>query len=494
MRITDSEESKLMDEYTIKNIGIPSEILMENAAIGILENIEEAHKSFVIVCGTGNNGGDALAAARHIYGKNKSIAIYLVGNEDKLIREAALNYNIVKNLGIEIKNIKAEDDMENLKAEIKSCDAVIDGIFGIGLKRNVEGIYKDVITVINDYSNFTYSIDVPSGLTADRGEVLGTAVKADITITLNLYKTGFLSYSAMDYTGKIVVCDIGIPEEVKNRFHKGRFITDRACIRSIWKKRSLVSNKGEFGRALVFAGSTGFTGAAKLTSKSAIKAGAGLVTLITKDQVFESLQESAAENMTIPFSEKSRIVNLIEGADGIGFGPGLSKDEETLSMLELVCQCAKCPVVIDADGLNVLKDNKEILKNGEYVLTPHPKEMERLSGINIEDINKNRISIAENYAKENNVILLLKGYNTVITNGAETYINPTGSSAMASGGMGDALTGIITSFIAQGYKPFKAAVLGAYIHGYIGDKLSEKMFSVNASDLINEIPYILKEF
>ncbi|MFA6941694.1 MAG: NAD(P)H-hydrate dehydratase [Clostridiaceae bacterium] len=494
MRIIGPEESKLMDEYTIKNIGIPSEILMENAAVCISENIEEAHKSFVIVCGTGNNGGDCLAAARHLNGKNKSIIIYLVGNEDKLTREAGLNYNILRNLGIEIKKIKTKDDIKNLKAEILSCDAVIDGIFGIGLKRNVEGIYKDVITVINDYSNFTYSIDVPSGMTAGSGEVLAAAVKADKTITLNLYKTGFLSYSAMDYTGKIVVCDIGIPEEVKNRFHKGRFITDRAYINSIWKKRSLISNKGEFGRSLVFAGSTSFTGAAKLTSKSVIKAGAGLVTLITKDQVFESLQQSAAENMTVPFSEKSRIANLIKGANGIGFGPGLSKDEETLSMLRLVCQNTKCPVVIDADGLNVLKDNMELLKSGEYVLTPHPKEMERLSGINIEEINKNRIDIAENYAKKNNVILLLKGYNTVITNGAETYINPTGSSAMASGGMGDALTGIITSFIAQGYKPFIAAVLGAYIHGYIGDKLSEKMFSVNASDLINEIPYILKEF
>jgi len=494
MRIIGSEESKLMDEYTIKNIGIPSEILMENAAVGILENIEEVHKSFVIVCGTGNNGGDCLAAARHLYGKNKSIFIYLVGSEDKLTREAALNYNILKNLGIGIKNIKTEDDIENLKAEILSCDAVIDGIFGIGLKRNVEGIYKDVITVINEYSNFTYSIDVPSGITADSGEVLGTAVQADMTITLNLYKTGFLSYCAMDYTGKIAVCDIGIPEEVKNRFHKGRFITDRAFINSIWKSRSLISNKGEFGRTLIFAGSTSFTGAAKLTSKAAIKAGAGLVTLITKDQVFESLQDNSSENMTVPFSERSRIVNLIDGADGIGFGPGLSKDEETLSMLKLVCQSAKCPVVIDADGLNVLKDNMKLLKSGEYVLTPHPKEMERLCGINIDEINKNRISLAENYAEENNVILLLKGYNTVITNGAETYINPTGSSAMASGGMGDALTGIISSFIAQGYKPFTAAVLGAYIHGYIGDKLSEKMFSVNASDLVNEIPYILKEF
>lgn len=494
MRIIGSEESKLMDEYTIKNIGIPSEILMENAAVGILENIEEFHKSFVIVCGTGNNGGDCLAAARHLYEKSKSIFICLVGNENKLTREAALNYNILINLGIEIKKVETEDDIKNLKAEILSCDAVIDGIFGIGLKRNVEGIYKEVITAINDYSNFTYSIDVPSGISASSGEVLGAAVKADKTITLNLYKTGFLNYSAMDYTGKVAVCDIGIPEEVKNRFHKGRFITDRAFIKSVWKKRSLISNKGEFGRVLLFAGSTSFTGAAKLTAKSAIRAGSGLVTLITKDQVFESLQQSAAENMTVPFSERSRIVKLIEGANGIGFGPGLSKDEETLSMLKLVCQNAKCPVVIDADGLNVLKDNMELLKNGEYILTPHPKEMERLSNINIDEINKNRVSFAENYAKENNVILLLKGYNTVVTNGSETYINPTGSSAMASGGMGDALTGIITSFIAQGYKSFTAAVLGAYIHGYTGDKLSEKMFSVNASDLINEIPYILKEF
>lgn len=494
MRITDSSEAKLMDDYTIKNIGIPSEILMENAAFGILQNIDEAHNSFVIVCGTGNNGGDGLAAARHLYRKNKMVNIYIVGDEDKLTYESKLNYNILKNLGADVKYIKSEADINELKGKIKESDAVIDGIFGTGLKRNIEGIYKYTIDAINQNSNFTYSIDVPSGISADSGEVLGAAVIADITITLNLYKTGFLNYSAINYIGRVIVCDIGIPEIVKNKFHKGRFITDKAFIKGIWEKRNPISNKGDFGRALIFAGSTGYLGAAKLACRAAIKTGAGLVTLITKDQVFESLQSTSMENMTASFSQKNLVEKLIEGAKGIGFGPGLSKDEETEKMLKLICQNAKCPVVIDADGLNVLKDNIDILKDGEYVLTPHPKEMERLSNINIEEINNNRIETAENYAKDTGVILLLKGYYTVITDGCETYINPTGSSAMASGGMGDALTGIITSFIAQGYKPFIAAVLGAYIHGYIGDKLKDKRFSINASDLINEIPYILNEF
>lgn len=492
--IIGSSEAKLMDEYTIKNIGIPSEILMENAAFGILKNIEEDHKSFTVVCGTGNNGGDGLAAARHLYEKGKILHIYLVGDEKKLTYEAKLNYNILKNLGADIKNIEAEADIEDLTENIKASDAVIDGIFGIGLKRNIEGIYKDIIDAINQNSKFTYSIDVPSGISADSGLVLGEAVIADKTITLNLYKTGFINYSAINYIGKVIVCDIGIPQSVKNKFHRGRFITDRAFIKSIWKSRNPISNKGDFGRALIFAGSTGFLGAAKLTCRAAIKTGAGLVTLITKEQVFESLQANAEENMTSSFSQKNVIDKLIDGANGIGFGPGLSKDKETADMLKLVCQKAKCPVVIDADGLNVLSEDIEILKSGEYILTPHPKEMERLSNINIEEINNNRIEAAENYAKDKGVILLLKGYYTVITNGCETYINPTGSSAMASGGMGDALTGIITSLIAQGYKPFEAAVLGAYIHGYIGDKLNEKMFTVNASDLIDEIPYTLKEF
>lgn len=494
MRIIGSEESKLMDGYTINDIGIPSEILMESAAIGITRNIEELHKSFVIVCGTGNNGGDGFAAARHLYGKYKNIIVYLAGPEEKLTREASLNYNILKNLGVKIRNIKTVNDINNLKTDIGCCDAVVDGVFGTGLKRYVEGLYKEVIKAVNDNSKFIYSIDVPSGLSADTGEVLGEAVRADKTITLNLYKTGFINYSALDYTGEVVVWDIGIPEKVKNKYHKGRFITDKDYVKSIWRKRSLILNKGDFGRVLIFAGSEGFTGAAKLTVKSAIKTGAGLITLVTKDQSFVSLQNSASENMTISFSRKNRINELIGKADGIGFGPGLSNDEETLSMLKTVGKNARCPVVIDADGLNVLKENKDVLKNGEFILTPHPGEMERLCGINTEDINKNRIDIAESFAREYGVILLLKGYNTVITDGSVTYINPTGSSAMASGGMGDALTGIITSLIAQGYKPFEAAVLGAYIHGYTGDKLSEKKFSVNASDLINEIPYVLKEF
>lgn len=493
MRVIDSEEAKIMDEYTINKIGIDSLILMENAAISVLKNILPNHNSFIIICGIGNNGGDGLAIGRHLFQKGKDITIYIIGETDKLTKESRVNYNILKKLGLDIREINTTEDINFLDKEIISKDAVIDAIFGIGLKREVEGIFKETIESINKYSKYTYSIDVPSGLSCDSGEALGKAVFADKTITLSLYKIGFLNYNAFNYTGEVIVEDISIPNIVKEMFHKGRFITDREWIKRNWIKRKTTSHKGDFGSALIFAGSKGFAGASIIASTASLRSGAGLTTLITKEEVFSNLVGLPPEIMTLSFEREDKIKKLLENAKGIGFGPGIGWDIESENILKLINENAKCPIVIDADGINIIKANPHILERGNCILTPHPKEFERLIGIKKEEINKNRINLAEKYAKENNVILLLKGYNTVITDGRTTFVNTTGNSAMASGGMGDALTGIITALLAQGYNPLNAAIIGAYIHGYAGDKLGKKMFVVNATHVIEEITFIMKE-
>ena len=268
---------------------------------------------------------------------------------------------------------------------------------------------------------------------------------------------------------------------------------DSVLPKNIIKKRSKYSHKGDFGRVTIIAGSENFTGAAYISTMSAVRSGAGLVTLCTKKSIVDILKSKLVEAMSMSY-EDNTFDNVISNSDSIAMGPGMGNNEFTLTRVKDILSKEGCPVVLDADALNVLKGNLELLKNSnrKIVITPHMGEMSRLTDINIKELVENRIDIAVKFAKEHDVIVLLKGYNTIITDGNEVYINSTGNSKMASGGMGDALTGIIASFIGQGYDVFKAAILGAYIHGYCGDVLSKDMFCVNASHIIEKLPYIVE--
>lgn len=496
MKIAASSIMREIDKYCIETLRIPSIVLMENAALKVIKNIDlKSYESFVVVCGSGNNGGDGFAVARHLYVLGKKIEVFLIGTEDSMSQDCRVNYTVLKNLGVAVNKVNNVEDVSELRDALLRCEVTVDAIFGTGLSRNVEGIYDLVIAIINENSKYILSIDVPSGFSSDNGKALGNCVRANKTVTFQLYKRGFLTYGSDKYTGEVVVEAIGIPEFVVDKFHNNEFIIDREMIKSSLKVRDKYSHKGDYGRVLLAAGSKGFTGAAYIAAEAAVKSGAGLVTLACSEDIQEVLSSKLVEAMTVTFKDKDRLKDIISKCSSIAVGPGMGNSEDTFNMVQYILENAACLVVIDADGINVLKDRLFILKNRKHkvIITPHPGEMSRITGLSIGYINENRIKVAKEFAKEYDVIVLLKGYNTVITDGDAVMVNPTGNSSMASGGMGDCLTGIIASFIAQGYNSLEAAYMAAFLHGYAGEKLSEKMFCVSASSIIKSLPYVIKE-
>lgn len=495
MKIGNSELIRNIDNYCINDLKILSMVLMENAAIKVIKNIDfEKFKSFTIACGTGNNGGDGLAVARHLFTMNMKIDIFMVG-EHSMSEDCSVNYDILKNMKVNINHITKSEDIGKLKEALCENHMTIDGIFGIGLKRSIEGIYDETIKTINEKSSYILSIDIPSGMKCDSFGILGNSVEADKTVSFEVYKKGFLDYESKKYAGNIVIEKIGVPDFVVDKFHNKEYLTEIEDIKAIIKKRKKHSHKGDFGRVTIMAGSENFTGAAYISSQAAVRTGAGLVTLCTKKSIVDILRNKMVEAMTMSY-EHSDFEKIISNSDSIAMGPGMGNSEFTFKYVEKILSMEGCPVVIDADGLNVLKDNLELLKNSKrkIVITPHMGEMSRLTGISTSELVENRIEIAVDFAKEHGVVVLLKGYNTIITDGDEVYINPTGNSKMASGGVGDTLTGIIASFIGQGYEPFKATILGAYVHGYCAEVVSENMFCINASHLIENLPYVIEIF
>lgn len=496
MKIATAEIIRNIDKYCIEELKIPGIILMENAALKVIKNLDvENHNSFCVVCTKGNNGGDGFAVARHLHILNKKVEVFLVGGKEGMSSDCKVNYNILKNIGVSINKVNNLEDINDLRDALDKCDVTIDGLFGTGLSRNLEGIYDSVISIINENSKYIISIDVPSGLDSNKGSVYGNCIKANKTISFQLYKRGFLSYGTDKFTGNVVIEDIGIPHLAIKKFHHNEYIMDQHMIRENFKQRDKYSYKGDYGRILVIAGSTGFTGAAYICTEGAIRSGAGLVTLACSKEIQSLLSSKLVEAMTVSIEEIDRLDELIKNSDVIAIGPGMGISDRTLALVERVISKSKKTVVIDADGINVLKDRLDILKNKncEIILTPHIGEMARITGLTIDYIKENRIEVAKNFAKDNGVVLLLKGYNTVVTDGKTSIINPTGNSAMASGGMGDCLTGMISSFVGQKYTPMYAACIAAFIHGYCGEKLSKEMFSVSASDVLEEIPFSIKE-
>ncbi len=494
MRIGNSELTRNIDNYCINELKIPSIVLMENAAIKVVKNIDfEKFKSFTIVCGTGNNGGDGLAVARQLFSMNMQIDVFIVGN-NSMSKDCNVNYDILKNMGININHIIKSEDIKALNEALCKNDMTIDAIFGIGLTRRVEGICEEVINIINKKSKSTLAIDIPSGMKCDSFGILGVAVEADMTISFETYKKGFLDYKGEKYTGNIIVEKIGVPDYVVDKFHSKEYLIEIDYIKSIIKKRKKYEHKGDFGRVTIMAGSESFTGAAYISTQAAVRSGGGLITLCTKKSIVDILKSKLVEAMTMSY-EDDRFETLILNSDSIAMGPGMGNDEFTFKQVSKILSMEGCPVVLDADALNVLKDNLDLLKNSKRknVITPHIGEMSRLTGIPINELVDNRIAIAVDFAKKYGVIVLLKGYNTIITDGKEVYVNSSGNSKMASGGMGDALTGIITSFIGQGYEPFKATILAAFLHGYCGDVLSKGMFCVNASHVVEKLPYVIND-
>ncbi|NLK93589.1 MAG: NAD(P)H-hydrate dehydratase [Clostridiales bacterium] len=490
--VVGSKVAKEIDNYTINTVGIPSILLMENAAERIYSAILHKGDHFVVFCGVGNNGGDGLAIARKLIQNEKNVSILIVGNLESASEEFIINYNILKNIRANIFQYK-EDEAEVTNI-IMDCDVIVDAIFGIGLNREIKGKYYNAIKLINSSIKKIVSVDIPSGLDSDDGKIHGICVKATETYTIGMYKKGFISYDAKKYLGNVNLIKIGIPKEVINKYSEGIKILSEEEYKLMVPIRKIYGHKGNYGKILILAGSREFTGAAYITTEATVNCGSGLVSLVVEDEIYDSLSNKMIEAMTIRYSEKDRIDKLLQNADVIACGPGLSKNTINVNMLVKFIENSTCKLILDADAINILSENKDLfskIKN-RSIITPHLGEMARLIGRDIDYVEKNRLEVCRKFSKENNLITVLKGYNTVISDGDKTIINCTGSSKMASGGMGDCLTGIIASLLGQNVSLFESAILGTYIHGLTGDILGKDKYTVKARDIINNISLTLE--
>ena len=495
MYIMSADNCKNVDKYAIEQLEIPSIILMENAANEVYLKIKDKYSKFIIICGTGNNGGDGLAIGRKLLLNDKDVKFILISPKENYSVDFTINLNILMKLNADITYIKENNDINKLQELIKDCDVLIDAIFGVGINRPLNEFYNDVIKAINLSKKEVISIDVPSGLDCNTGLELGNVVKSNITYTFEVIKKGFINYKSFKYIGNLEVIPIGIPEIAKDINSEKIYIMKEDDYKKLIIKRKLYGHKGDYGKASIFAGSLGFTGAAYITTEACVKTGSGLTTLIIPDECEIILASKLIEAMTLSYSQKDKILKKIKESNIIAFGPGISSSLESEELLKWIGENTSCTIVVDAEGINILSKRRDILNNlkGRLVLTPHPGEMSRLINKSIEYIESNRIEVTRKYAKDNECIVLLKGYNTVVSDGESVFINNTGNSKMATGGMGDCLTGIITSLIGQGYEKFTAVLLGAYIHGKCGDIESDKKYSVLATDVINNIPFIMNK-
>lgn len=489
MEVMSRDGCKEIDRYTIKEIGIPSIVLMENAAKEVTDRIVNLGHKFIIFCGNGNNGGDGLAIARKLLLKNKDVCIVIVSKNDNYSKDFLVNYNILMKLTSNIIHLKGLNDIEILSKVLSKYEIVLDCIWGVGLNRALDEFYIKVINIINEKSKFIISVDVPSGLNADDGDVIGASILADITFSFEVIKKGFIKYKALEYLGKLEILNIGIPEFVKSMNSEKVFLLNKEDYGQLLKKRTVYGHKGDYGKVAILAGSKGYTGAAFIATEACVRAGAGLTTLVSTKYVQDKLSCKLVEAMTANIESRDELKELFEKLDVIAIGPGINNEKMYKEILLDIIKYENKLFVIDAGAFNLIKGSKEIMEGlkGRAVYTPHPGEMARLIDKTIDYVEDNRIDVARKFAKENEVVVLLKGYNTIITNGEYVYINNTGNSKMASGGMGDCLTGIISAILAQGHSLIDSALLGAYIHGLAGEIASEDKYSVVASDVIENI-------
>lgn len=488
------QSTKEIDKLTVEKIGMPSLVLMENAAEGILNQVIHKGESYIIFCGIGNNGGDGLALARKLLYHNKKVKVFILGNISRCSDDFKINYNILKNITDDIEFI-SDKTIDSLDKEIKSVDVVIDAIFGIGLSRKIDGLIYKVISIINKNSDYIVSIDSPSGLDCESGEVLGISVIANETYSIEMYKKGFFLTNAQKYIGDIKIIKIGIPDKIKDKYDDKIYLLDRDDYKKILPTRLVVGHKGNYGKVLILAGSKNFTGAGYIVTEAAIRSGSGLVTLLVEDNIQSIFQNKFIEAMTLPYSDTDKILNMLKSIDVLICGPGLGVSNVSKDILTMCITKSKCNLLLDADALNIISKDSSLIKylKNRAILTPHSGEMAKLTNKKIDEIERNRIEESIRYARDNNVVIVLKGHNTIITDGNKTFINRTGSSKMASGGMGDCLSGIIGSLMGQGLLNIDSANLGVYLHGLCGDKIGEEQYSVSARDIIEIIPKVMEE-
>ncbi len=528
INIANAKEMQLIDTVAIKKYGIDGTLLMERAGLSVVSKINEIFSiatpgsrisTVIILCGGGNNGGDGFVIGRILHNQGHRVKIFITVKPEALRGDAKLNYSIAKKFGVEILDMKGF--ISGKSTRLNSHCLIVDAIFGTGLSKDIRTPVSQIIKKINNSSARVFSVDIPSGISSDTGQIMGCAVKAEYTVTFGLAKRGHFLYPGADYTGKLFIEDIGFPRTL---LESGRIkvrLPEKKDVLALLPERLKNTHKGSYGHVLLIAGSRGKTGAALMAARACLRTGAGLVTIGVPESLVDTFQSRVTEEMILPLSDKGngtlsiKAFNKIQdflakSGDVLAIGPGLSVDNEISALLCKLITKSKAPLVIDADGLNALRNNTMVLKKSRtpIILTPHPGEMAQLLKKKLEirnpkseirnliyEIEKDRITTAASFTKNTGAYLVLKGVPTITAVPEGTvYINPTGNPGMATAGTGDVLTGIISGLLSQGLDPENASFSGAYIHGLIGDITATKRGerSLMASDIINAIPSVFK--
>ena len=506
MKLCTSTQIRKLDQQTI-DAGTSGIVLMERAgqhlcdvAVKMLGDV--AGRTIIVVAGGGNNGGDGFVVARLLARLQAKVQVLLLISPDLIAGDAMVNFDLLADIPV----VEIRSEEEAVQA-LLSGDLIVDSLLGTGLARDVLGRFACIIDRINTSECSVLAVDIPSGLDADTGQVLGCAVRADCTVTFQLQKLGMVQYPGCEYVGEVVVADIGILPELMAGEAFVQLLTHSSLVK-LMPHRPVTGHKGSFGHILLIAGSTGKTGAAILSGLGCLRSGAGLVSLCVPEQLHQIFEIHLIEAMTIPVAglagtcfhnhDFGQIMAAAKNKSCVVMGPGLGKEATTGQLVNQLVHELDVPIVLDADGLNLLSaQTLENLAGREIVLTPHPGEMARLTGRTIAEIQQDRVASAVHLAQESGLVVVLKGAATVIAGpGGEVAINSTGNAGMGTGGMGDVLSGVIGALIGQGLSCFDAACLGVYCHGRAGDLLVENgmLFGYLASELANALPDAWQEF
>jgi NAD(P)H-hydrate epimerase len=487
MRILTARQMREADRRTIEEVGVPSLLLMENAGLQVVAAMDEAFdglagRRVAVLCGRGNNGGDGFVVARTLRQRGVDLAVYLVGRAADVRGDARTNLESLQHLPLPVTEIAEESDWAEHARDIASRDLVVDALFGTGLSSPLSGLPARIVEDVNRMRPAVVSIDLPSGLSADRAEPVGPCIRAALTVTLGAPKLPLVLPPAMEMAGRLVIADIGIPSEVVDGLEPPdvRLSTPEA-LRPLVPARPREAHKGSFGHVLVVAGSPGKTGAACLAALGALRSGAGLVTAATPRSCQPVVATLGAEYMTERLDEtvdglvasSALACVLAHSATVLAVGPGLGAGEGVTALVEGLVARADRPLVLDADALNAFAGRAERLRarpGQVVVVTPHPGEMGRLLGVPVASVQARRIETARDLAASAGLFVVLKGYRTLIaTPSGRVHVNPTGNPGMATGGTGDVLTGMIAGWLAQIGDAERACRLAVYLHGAAGD-------------------------
>lgn len=512
MEVATAVAMRNIDQRTIETYRVPGIVLMENAGLALFHKLQAlwpdlGQRHVTILTGAGNNGGDGFILARHLWHRGTDVLVVMLTASGRLRGDARRAYEMARAYGVPLVTATTRQAWSRTAPILQQTSLIVDAMLGTGLQRPASGLYADVIADVNEVQTPTVAVDIPSGLAADHGRMPGPHICADHTVTFALPKRGLLTYPAAAAAGTLHIVDIGIPRAAVEAEDIDVTMLQEPHVRQALPQRQPNAHKGSHGHVLIVAGSTGKSGAGVLASQSSLRGGAGLVTLAVPASLNPVMETQLTEVMTLPVAESPNgamaasaldtIEAFLPNANALVIGPGLGVDPETMELVHSLLQRSAVPIVLDADGLNLVAAHPQVLQDAQVplILTPHPGELSRLLKCAAADIQANRLDVALDFVQETRVHLILKGAHTVIyAPDGNRWINCTGNPAMATAGTGDVLAGLLGALLGQGLPPLQAAQCGVYLHGLAGDRVCEHLGDTGliATDLINELPHTLQ--